>query len=119
MLNTPEALWTPSSDFIENSNLKNYEHWLTDNKGLSFKGYHALWHWSVTNIDAFWESLWQYFEIINHTKHYSAVSAGRMPETKWFEGAELNYTEHIFLQNAQNSLPCSVRCFHRSKRTLA
>ncbi|MEP4533029.1 MAG: acetoacetate--CoA ligase [Cyclobacteriaceae bacterium] len=93
---TPEVLWTPSQSFVEKSNLKKYERWLSEEKSLHFSSYQELWKWSVEHVGEFWESIWEYFEIINHSDRYKAVLSGEMPRTKWFEGAKLNYAQHVF-----------------------
>lgn len=91
-------LWQPSDDFIQNSNLKDYELWLGRNKQLYFDNYEALWQWSVSQVADFWESLWEYFDIIHHSPYQEVMSNDSMPDVKWFEGATLNYAEHIFRQ---------------------
>ena len=74
-----------------------YMRWLEAERGLDFGGdYHALWRWSVESIEDFWASIWDYFEVAA-TRPYSAVLSGHaMPGARWFEGAELNYAEHLF-----------------------
>lgn len=91
-------LWEPSESFLENSNLKEYENWLKANKNLHFEDYESLWNWSVEKVEDFWESLWEYFEIIAHSPYKQVLSKHKMPEAIWFEGASLNYAEHIFRQ---------------------
>lgn len=91
-------LWTPSSAYIEKSNLKKYESWLEIHKNLTFKDYQALWQWSVDNVAEFWESIYQFFEVKSHTSYRSVLSytSNEMIGTQWFEGAILSYAEHIF-----------------------
>jgi acetoacetyl-CoA synthetase len=89
-------LWQPNDSIIDNANLTQYRVWLEKNYGLSFDNYDQLWAWSVENIATFWESLTKYFNIIFHTPYQSIVSPDPMPHTRWFEGATLNYTEHVF-----------------------
>ena len=96
MTNQQKILWRPDNAFIEKSNLKAYEKWLGERKGLKFDDYDALWQWSVDHVEDFWESLWQYFEIIHHTPYQVVLSSPEMPGAKWFEGATVNYAEHIF-----------------------
>ena len=95
-MNTP--LWTPSPAYIQQSNLKRYQHWLQVNKGLTFADYQELWQWSVDHIADFWESIYQFFEVKSHTPYQSVLkqSSDEMIDTKWFEGATINYAEHIF-----------------------
>jgi len=91
-----KLLWRPSADFIEQSNLKKYEHWLKEKQGLEFSSAGDLWQWSVDHYDEFWESLWQYFEIIYDGSYNAVSSSKKMLGIKWFEGTRLNYAEHSF-----------------------
>src|SRR5215210_88262 len=89
-------LWEPSEEFKQNANISRYMKWLKREKGLSFDDYGELWEWSVTELEEFWASIWEYFEV-QASRPYTQVLAGReMPGPKWFEGAELNYAEHVF-----------------------
>jgi len=88
-------LWSPSPDFIQQSNIVRYQQWLKENKQLHFNDYHSLWQWSVDNIEDFWQSIWEYFDVM-HDGNYQHVLQGWMPHAKWFEGTRLNYAEHIF-----------------------
>ena len=52
-------------------------------------------NWSTTEIEAFWESIWKYSQIV-HSKPYEKVLDKRvMPGAKWFEGAQLNFAENL------------------------
>jgi acetoacetyl-CoA synthetase len=95
-----ETLWTPTDRFINESNLKRYEQWLDEHRGLTFGSYGEMWEWSVENVEEFWESLWEYFEIIHHSPYKRVLSSHEMPGARWFEGATLNYAEHIFRQKS-------------------
>jgi len=43
-----------------------------EHKGLHFDHYEALWQWSTEEFEAFWESIWEYAEMISH-HHYQRV----------------------------------------------
>lgn len=101
MATSQQILWTPSPEFIEQSNLGDFRHWLRANKNLSFNNYEGLWEWSINHIELFWESLWQYFDIKSHSPYQAVLSSHNMPGARWFEGATLNYAEHIFRQKTQ------------------
>ena len=93
-----QFLWEPSETQKKESNLMHYISWLTQKKGLSFREYRELWEWSVGNIEDFWESIWEYFDV-QASQPYSKVLSGEvMPHVSWFEGARLNYAQHIFRQ---------------------
>lgn len=93
---SPKLLWEPSEEFKKNSNLADYIIWLNRNHDLDFGNYRDLWKWSVSNIDDFWKSLWDYFKIISPTPYSEIVTGDQMPFIKWFTGSEVNYAEHIF-----------------------
>jgi acetoacetyl-CoA synthetase len=89
-------LWEPSSSLIESSNMYAYMAWLQDKKGRKFSNYHDLWQWSVSDVEEFWLSIFEYFEVTSSSPFLRVLNTRNMPGAKWFEGAKLNYTEHIF-----------------------
>jgi acetoacetyl-CoA synthetase len=102
-------LWTPSEVFKRGSHLWHYMQWLRDKKALSFPDYDSLWQWSADHPDAFWESFWDYAGVISHQPYKTVLQ--KPPEgmigAKWFDGATLNYAEHIF-RNASNRHPAII-----------
>jgi acetoacetyl-CoA synthetase len=100
---TPRILWQPTEATKQNANLTHYFHWLQQNPkyGFDFKSYDEAWQWSVDNIEAFWVSLIEYFDIktTQNSKletQNSKILRGPMPHAQWFEGMNLNYAEHVF-----------------------
>src|SRR5437588_8285580 len=97
-------LWEPSEEMKQQSMLMRYMRWLEKEKGLKLYSQEELWEWSVNNLEDFWASLWDFFQI-KASKPYTTVLAERkMPGARWFPGAELNYAEHVF-RNATASQP--------------
>ncbi len=101
---TPKILWQPTDDIITNSGLKDFENYLRTESNLHFDDYHSIWQWSVDNPAEFWESVWEYFDIISHSDYTDVLSDNAMPNAKWFEGATLNYAEHIFRNKTSEHL---------------
>src|SRR5262249_28263199 len=100
----PARLWSPSPERIARSRLRHYMDWLAAERGLHFADYNVLWQWSVSDLEAFWGTVWDYFAIKAH-KPYSRVLASRdMPGAKWFPGAELNYVDQV-LRHATDTRP--------------
>ncbi len=77
-----------------------YQDWLARERGLRFDSYDALWHWSATDLNAFWQSIWDYFEVQSPTPHSAALAHDRMPHAQWFVGAQVNYAQQV-LRHAQ------------------
>jgi acetoacetyl-CoA synthetase len=97
-------LWEPSEEFRENARISHYMTWMKEEKDLSFDDYAELWEWSVTDLEGFWASVWEYCGV-QASKPYERVLAKReMPGAEWFTGAELNYAEHAF-KNASGDEP--------------
>ncbi len=90
-----KPLWIPSEQMKSHSRLNDYRAWLAKHYHVQFAEYKDLWEWSIQDISRFWESLMRYFEI-DYSGSYEEVAAGKMPGTRWFEGVDLNYAEHIF-----------------------
>ncbi|TDB75782.1 acetoacetate--CoA ligase [Micromonospora sp. KC723] len=90
-----DVLWTPPADVRERSRIGNYLRWLREHRGLDFADYDELWRWSVTDLDAFWRSVWEHFEVVAHTPPAATLTEVGMPGTNWFPGATLNYAENV------------------------
>jgi acetoacetyl-CoA synthetase len=103
----PRLLWTPPAAMQAGSGIRAYMDWLAATRGLRFDGYNELWRWSVDELEAFWESLWEYFQIQSATPYTRVLSSREMPGARWFEGATLNYAEHVF-RNARADHPAAL-----------
>lgn len=99
-------LWTPTSDIIVGSNLRDFMMWLEEHKGLIVNSYEELWNWSVNHIAEFWQSQFEYFDIM-HDGNIDRSFSGTMPGVRWFEGVRLNYAEHIF-RKASDERPAII-----------
>ncbi len=88
-------LWQPSADRIASAQLTEYTRWLEETRGLDFPEYADLRSWSVQQIEDFWESLWEWFEV-DADGSGPALTDRTMPGARWFEGTKLSYPEHIF-----------------------
>jgi len=90
-----EVLWTPPADARETTELGRYLEWLRETRGIEHSGYDELWRWSVDDLEGFWGSLWDFFEIRAHTPYERVLGSRQMPGAEWFTGSRLNYAEHM------------------------
>jgi acetoacetyl-CoA synthetase len=90
-----EVLWTPPADVRETTQLGRYLEWLRETRGIDHAGYDELWRWSVEDLEGFWGSLWDFFEIRAHTPYERVLGSREMPGAEWFTGSRLNYAEHM------------------------
>ncbi len=91
-----ELLWTPAAERIDQATMTRYVRWLEAECGLAFDDYEALWEWSVTEVEQFWASIWDFFEVQASAPYSEVLPQRTMPGARWFPGAKLNYAEHIF-----------------------
>ena len=76
--------------------IRQYQDWLREQRGLTFDSYRALWQWSITDLDAFWQSIWDYFDLRSPTPHRAVLGQNVMPGAQWFHGAQANYAQQVF-----------------------
>jgi acetoacetyl-CoA synthetase len=48
----------------------------------------------VTDLDAFWSSIWTYFGVRSSRPYQRVLARDTMPGASWFPGADLSYAEH-------------------------
>jgi len=58
--------------------------------GLHFDTYEALWQWPTTDLPAFWQSIFDHFDVQSPTPHTAVIQDVVMPGAKWFPGAQFN-----------------------------
>ncbi|MEA2467451.1 MAG: acetoacetyl-CoA synthetase, partial [Thermoleophilaceae bacterium] len=97
-MSAAKPLWEPSEERRERAAITRYQRWLRDERGvdLADDDYGSLWQWSVDNLDEFWASIWDYFEVEADTPYERVLGDRSMPGAEWFPGARLNYAQHVF-----------------------
>jgi acetoacetyl-CoA synthetase len=106
-----DLLWAPTPERVAKANITAYLAWLKKTRGLEFAGYPELWQWSVTETDAFWQSVWDYNDIIVTREPTSVLGQREMPGAQWFPGAMLNYAENAMAREA----PGEVALYYHSE----
>src|SRR5579864_9084623 len=57
------VMWEPTADVRARAEITRYLNWLRDTRGHAFDSYGAVWEWSVRDLAAFWESIWEFFGV--------------------------------------------------------
>jgi acetoacetyl-CoA synthetase len=93
-----EPLWTPTEERRDRATITRYASWLRDERGVGpdGDGYEPLWQWSVDNLEDFWASIWDFFEVEASEPYERVLGDRSMPGAEWFPGARLNYAQHAF-----------------------
>ena len=96
----PKKLWEPSRELIKNSNLFKYEKFVSKNYKYNFSGnYKKLLNWSIKNPKDFWNSIWNYFEIIGAKTNKFKLTKDLI-NSKFFVNSKLNFAENLLAKNS-------------------
>jgi acetoacetyl-CoA synthetase len=98
-----DILWSPEASRIENSPLRAYLNWLEKREGRMFPDHDALWAWSVADLDRFWISVVDYYQVDFSTPWTQVRTPDAMPHTRWFTGAQLNWAQHLLRSGADDA----------------
>lgn len=113
----PEVIWRPPADVRRSSVVGHYLDWLSRERGLDFDSYAELWQWSVDDLDAFWSSIWSFFDVQASAPYDAVLRHPSMPGTEWFPGSRLNYAERA-LAGGGDDLAVIARSQAREERRI-
>jgi acetoacetyl-CoA synthetase len=82
------VLWEPGEELLRDSKMARYM------AARGFSSYDELWRWSVDDLEGFWRSLWELYEV--GPLPTRVLGSTEMPGAEWFPGTQLNYAEHLF-----------------------
>ena len=98
------VLWRPSSKIKEESNLNQFiKNFVDEFKNQSDVKYEELWKWSIENPEKFWDSIWDYSNVLGEKGEILLKDKDKMPGARFFPNAKLNYTENV-LKNKNEPL---------------
>jgi len=89
----PAPLWTPGPQQIEDSHLARFARL----HGFDPLQYDTLHRWSVSDLEGFWNALWDFSAIIGERGATTLVRAseGTMFGARWYPEARLNFAENL------------------------
>jgi acetoacetyl-CoA synthetase len=100
----PPIVWEPSEERIASATITRYREWLNETRGLALEDYTELWRWSVGELEEFWTSIWEFFDVEASGPYERVLTAREMPGADWFPGARLSYAEHVFRGRADDDV---------------
>ena len=103
----PDVLWEPAAADVAAANLTAYREWLNAERGGDFDGFRSLWRWSVGELEDFWASVWDYWEVEGSERPEAVLAERKMPGAEWFPGARLNYAANV-LRRASSRHPALI-----------
>ena len=93
------ALWTPSEDQINNANITAFTKDIEDKWDISLPDYTSLHDFSISQMDKFWDSFWDFANIkANHKGDRILINDQKMIDAEFFPDAKLNFAENLLLR---------------------
>ncbi len=91
----PSPLWQPSPERIVNANISRFIAGANRRHGLKLRSYDELYDWSLKEMPAFWDLLWDQAGVIGEKSGQTLVRPTMMPGAKFYPEARLNYAENM------------------------
>ena len=95
MIETTAPLWTPAPEAVRASEMTRFMEEANRRYGLALSDYRQLHRWSVENLPAFWELVWDFCGVIGEKGAPLLSDGERMPGAKFFPGAKLSFAENM------------------------
>ena len=90
------VLWEPTEERVRRAAITRYAGWLEQTRGVRAATYDDLWRWSVDDLEGFWASIWEYFDVQASAAPERTLGSRAMPGAEWFPGARLSHPRHVF-----------------------
>ncbi len=97
-----QVIWSPEPDWRTTTRAGHFMDFAADRGVPGLSAWEDLWNWSVTDLDGFWRTVWDYFEVTSSTPLTSALHRRAMPGASWFPGVRINYARHLLAGHEQD-----------------
>ncbi|WP_166362447.1 acetoacetate--CoA ligase [Pseudomonas akapageensis] len=105
-----KLLWRPDPARIRASRMDAFRRSINQRHDLDLADYPALHRWSIDQREAFWQAIVDTFDVTWHTPPSTVLIDGPyMPDARWFDGATLNFAEHLLRRRDHHPALVSVR----------
>ncbi|SDD23900.1 acetoacetate--CoA ligase [Rhodococcus tukisamuensis] len=88
-------LWSPDSTERADTTLTRFAEYVNDVRGIEVDDYEDLWQWSVTDLESFWSSVWDFFGLDSESSYDAVLLDDQMPGARWFPGARINFARAL------------------------
>ena len=90
-----QALWSPGTQRIQQANITRFMQLVRSECDPRVRDYASLYHFSINSPILFWRAMWEFGGVIGSAGEREVEHFGRMPGTRWFPGASLNFAENL------------------------
>lgn len=100
-----QAQWVPTERDVDDAIVTHFARFAEKRTGAEYPDYQTLWRWSVDDIEGFWATLWDYFDLGERAQ--PVLENAEMPGARWFPGTTLNYADQV-VRNARTDRPAII-----------
>ena len=98
-----KKLWEASKDRKLNSNLYDYEKFISKKFNLKFSNnYQDILNWSIKNPGNFWSSIWDYCKIKGFKSNKKLKKSKIFYKNIFLPKSKLNFAENLLVKNNKN-----------------
>ena len=108
------ALWSPSQDRINKSQLSAFKKALNQEHKLNLDSYHDLHTFSVSHKDLFWKSLINHYGVSFEGNLEPVLLEEGFDNYTWFSNVKLNFAENLLKNGKDQDIALNFQ--HESKR---
>ena len=91
-----KLLWKPTEERKRRSNIAKFIDYVNNRYQQKISTYDELYSWSINNIPDFWAATWDFVKVKASQTYDTVVDdLTKMPGTRWFIGAKLNFAENL------------------------
>jgi acetoacetyl-CoA synthetase len=87
-------LWTPSASRVRDANLSSFADAVRERHGVETNSFAELHRWSVTDPAAFWQSAWDFCDVVGEPGDTMLQTATHLWQTKFFPNGVLSYAQN-------------------------
>ena len=103
-------LWKPSNESKSKCHLISFIDYCCTKYSIKINSdYNSVWKWSVENPINFWESVWDFSNVIGNKSSDILINPEKMQGAIFFPGATLNYAENILSDPNNSKAVVSIR----------
>jgi len=90
-----KPLWAPSPERAQGSRLFQFARMVEDKTGGAYPDYASLWAWSISAPDQFWDSVWDFCNVIGEKGDVVLAHGDKMPGAQFYPQGRINYAENM------------------------
>lgn len=90
-----DIIWRPDTSALTRSNMARFLRRVRERTGRQIDTYQDLWRWSVGDLEGFWAAIWDEVGVAGAAMPRRVLASREMPGATWFEGARLNFAQHL------------------------